>query len=71
MNLRFREDFTNEIHRPLHTNCMAFIRALHHDGHADDVSSCGDVEQQILTRQWGGEDRGLLEMMLIAMMLDI
>jgi hypothetical protein len=50
---------------------MAFIRALHHDGHADDVSSCGDVEQQILTRQWGGEDRGLLEMMLIAMMLDI
>jgi hypothetical protein len=44
-NLRFREDFTDEIHRPLHTKCMAFLGAPHHDGCADGVSSRGDVEE--------------------------
>jgi hypothetical protein len=43
---------------------MAFLRTLHHDGCANDMSSRGDVEQQVLTRQWSGEDRGRLEMML-------
>jgi hypothetical protein len=37
-----------EIHQLLHTKCMAFLRALHHDSCADDVSSRGDVEQQVL-----------------------
>jgi hypothetical protein len=43
---------------------MAFIRVLHHDGCADDMSSRGDVDQHVLDWQWGGEDRGRLEMML-------
>jgi hypothetical protein len=42
MNIRFRKDFADEIHWPLHTKGMAFLRALHHDGRADDVSSHGD-----------------------------
>jgi hypothetical protein len=38
-NLGFREDFADEIHRLLHTKCMAFLEALHHDGCTDDMSS--------------------------------
>jgi hypothetical protein len=37
---------------------------FHHDIRADDVSSRGDVEKQVLARQWSGEDKGRLEMML-------
>jgi hypothetical protein len=43
---------------------MAFLRALQHDCCANDVSSPGDVEQQVIARQRGSEDRGRLEMML-------
>jgi hypothetical protein len=43
---------------------MAFLWALNDDGCANDVSSHGDVEQQVLTRQWSGQDRGRLGMMV-------
>jgi hypothetical protein len=42
-NLGFRKDFADEVDRPLHTEGMAFLLALHHDCGAGDVSSRGDV----------------------------
>jgi hypothetical protein len=44
MNLRFREDFANEIDWSLHPEVVAFLQAFHHDCRADIVSSRGDVE---------------------------
>jgi hypothetical protein len=44
MNLRFREDFADEENWSLHPKGVAFLLAFHHDFHADDVSSRGDVE---------------------------
>jgi hypothetical protein len=43
MNLGFRKEFADEVDWPLHTEGMAFLWALHHDCHADDVSSRGNV----------------------------
>jgi hypothetical protein len=49
MNLRFKEDFADEIHWPLHTKGMAILGALHHNSSVDDVSSRGNVQKQVLT----------------------
>jgi hypothetical protein len=43
-NLRFREDFANEVNRSLHLEGVAFFLSFHHDCRTDDVSSRGDVE---------------------------
>jgi hypothetical protein len=43
-NLRFSEDFTDEVNWSLHPKGMAFFLSFHHDCRTDDVSSCGDVE---------------------------
>jgi hypothetical protein len=47
-NLRFREDFTDEVNWSLHPRGVAFFLSFHHDCRANDVSSRGDVEQQVL-----------------------
>jgi hypothetical protein len=44
MNLRFKEDFADEVDWLLHPEGMAFLLAFHHDSRTDDVSSRGDVE---------------------------
>jgi hypothetical protein len=44
MNLRFTEDFADEVDWSLHPKGVAFLLAFHHDWRADDVSSRGDVE---------------------------
>jgi hypothetical protein len=44
INLRFREDFTDEVNWSLHPKGVAFFLLFHHDFRADDVSSRGDVE---------------------------
>jgi hypothetical protein len=44
MNLRFREDFADEVDWSLHLKGMVFLLEFHHDCRADDVSSRGDVE---------------------------
>jgi hypothetical protein len=44
MNLRFGEDFTDEVNWLLHPKGVAFLLAFHHNCRADDVSSRGDVE---------------------------
>jgi hypothetical protein len=43
-NLRFREDFDDEVDWSLHPEGVAFLLAFHHDCRTDDVSSRGDVE---------------------------
>jgi hypothetical protein len=43
-NLRFREDFVDEVNWSLHPKGVAFLMVFHHDCHADDVSSCGYIE---------------------------
>jgi hypothetical protein len=43
-NLRFREDFANEVDWSLHPKGMVFILSFHHDCRTDNVSSCGDVQ---------------------------
>jgi hypothetical protein len=44
MNLRFREDFADEVDWSLHPEGVAFLLAFHHDCRDDEVSSHGDVE---------------------------
>jgi hypothetical protein len=44
MNLRFRENFADEVDWSLHPEGVAFLLAFHHDCRADEVSSRGDVE---------------------------
>jgi hypothetical protein len=48
MNLRFREDFSNKIHWLLHNKGMALLGEFHYDSCADDVSSRGNVQKQVL-----------------------
>jgi hypothetical protein len=48
MNLGFTKDFTDEVDWPVHPEGMAFLLALHHDCRADNVSSRGDVKEQVL-----------------------
>lgn len=38
---------------------MAWFWSFNHNRCADDVSSCGDVEQHIFIRGWSDEDRWL------------
>jgi hypothetical protein len=47
-NPRFGKDFTDEVNWSLHPKGVAFFLSFHHDCRADDVSSRGDVEQQVL-----------------------
>jgi hypothetical protein len=44
MNLRFRENFADEVDWSLHPEGVAFLLAFHHNCCADDVSSRGNVE---------------------------
>jgi hypothetical protein len=43
-NLRFREDFTDEVDWSLNPEGMAFFLSFHHDCRIDDVRSRSDVE---------------------------
>jgi hypothetical protein len=43
-NLRFRENFPDVVDWLLHPKGVAFLLAFHHNCHADDISSRGDVE---------------------------
>jgi hypothetical protein len=43
-NLRFRQNFTDEVNWLLHPKGVAFFLSFHHDFRTDDVSSRGDVE---------------------------
>jgi hypothetical protein len=43
-NLRFREDFTDEVNWSLHPKSVAFFLSFHHDCCTNDVSSCGNIE---------------------------
>jgi hypothetical protein len=43
-NLRFREDFTDEVNRSLHPEGVALLLSFHYDCRANDVSSRGDVK---------------------------
>jgi hypothetical protein len=43
-NLRFREDFADEVHWSLHPKSMAFLLAFYHDCRADNMSSHDDIE---------------------------
>jgi hypothetical protein len=43
-NLRFRENFGDEVNWSLHPEGVAFFLSFHYDCRTDDVSSCGDVE---------------------------
>jgi hypothetical protein len=63
-NLRFREDFTDEVDWSLHPEGVAFLLTFHHDCRTDDVSSRGDVELQILTWLGSRQDGWRLEMVL-------
>jgi hypothetical protein len=64
MNLRFREDFADEVNWSLHPEYMAFLLAFHHDCCADDVSSRSDVEEHILAWLGSHQDVWLLQMVL-------
>jgi hypothetical protein len=55
-NLRLREDFADKVNRSLHLEGVAFFRSFHHDCRTDDVSSCDDVEEQVLAWLGGSQD---------------
>jgi hypothetical protein len=63
-NLRFREDFTDEVDWSLHPEGMAFFVSFYHDCRTNDVSSRGDVEEQVLTWLGGRQDGWRLQMVL-------
>jgi hypothetical protein len=43
-NLRFREDFADEVNRSLHPKGVVFFLSFHHDCRTDNMSSRNDVE---------------------------
>jgi hypothetical protein len=47
-NLRFREDFADEVNCSLDPEGVAFFLLFHHYCRTDDVSSRNDVEEQVL-----------------------
>jgi hypothetical protein len=55
-NLRFGEDFADEVNRSLHPKGVAIFLSFHHDCCADDVSSRGDIKQQVLAWLGGYQD---------------
>jgi hypothetical protein len=44
MNLRFREDFADEVDWSLHPEGVAFVLAFNHNCRGDDMSNRDDVE---------------------------
>ena len=59
VSLRIGQDLANEVHRMLHFEGVSLFFSLYHQGDANHLRGCHEVEQKMFPIGWRDQDRGL------------